>query len=572
MSFLLKKECGGELSSSSIDPYIWKACAGNSSVRVPIVNTRVFYFPQGHGEQCSSVPDFSSVPSLKPLVVCRIVSVQLLANQENDQVFAKIRLEPIIAAPPVSVSLNDDSDSDARDANVVSFAKILTPSDANNGGGFSVPRFCADSIFPRLNFNANPPVQNISIRDVHGTKWEFRHIYRGTPRRHLLTTGWSKFVNQKKLCAGDSVLFIKHRSGELFVGIRRARSTAGGGVGRWKMEDDDLGRRSCNFEEVVFRNAKGKIPAESAVEAAQLASAGKPFEIIYYPNAGSPDFVVRAEAVEDALKVYWTVGFRVKMAMETEDSTRATWFQGTVSSLVASEVGIWRNSLWRSLQVTWDEPEVLQNVKRVNPWEVELVSATPQMQTPFTSCKKMRLSQDPDLLTDGEGPMFFPMMGPYSVIGNMDPSFFNYNNFPAGMQGARHNNISVPSFPNFGDHQLLYSDKLSGHRAPELLPISTDLSIGNNTSQSDNSSSSVQGSTNSFSKQPFGSLVCKPIKRTSSSFIQLFGQIIQTKQPIEGDVENGGCVGADSSKGCKETEGGSTNLSEHAGTVERKDG
>lgn len=117
------------------------------------------------------------------------------------------------------------------------------------------------------------------------------------------------------------------------------------------MEDDDLARRSCNFEEGVLRNGKGKILAESAVEAAQLASAGKPFEIIYYPNAGSPDFVVRAEAVEDALKVYWTVGFRVKMAMETEDSTRATWFQGTVSSLVASEVGIWRGSLWRSLQV-----------------------------------------------------------------------------------------------------------------------------------------------------------------------------------------------------------------------------
>ncbi|XXG39725.1 hypothetical protein AAC387_Pa01g0608 [Persea americana] len=82
--------------------------------------------------------------------------------------------------------------------------EILTPSDTNNGGGFSVPRFCADSIFPRLNFNANPPMHNISIRDMHETKWEFWHIYRGTPRRHLLMTGWSKFINQKKLCAGKA--------------------------------------------------------------------------------------------------------------------------------------------------------------------------------------------------------------------------------------------------------------------------------------------------------------------------------------------------------------------------------
>ncbi|XXG57996.1 hypothetical protein AAC387_Pa04g0421 [Persea americana] len=57
------------------------------------------------------------------------------------------------------------------------------------------------------------------------------------PRWHLLTRGWSKFVNQKKLCASDLVLFIKHNSGELFVGIRQARSIVSGGVGRWKMED-----------------------------------------------------------------------------------------------------------------------------------------------------------------------------------------------------------------------------------------------------------------------------------------------------------------------------------------------
>ncbi|BFG31851.1 hypothetical protein CerSpe_181250 [Prunus speciosa] len=78
-----------------IDPKIWRTCAGNS-VQIPILHSRVYYFPQGHLEQYSSSTD------------------------ETDK--------------------------------VVSFAKILTPSDANNGGGFSVPRFCADSIFPALNY------------------------------------------------------------------------------------------------------------------------------------------------------------------------------------------------------------------------------------------------------------------------------------------------------------------------------------------------------------------------------------------------------------------------------------
>ena len=31
----------------------------------------------------------------------------------------------------------------------------------------------------------------------------------GQPRHHLLTTGWSAFVNKKKLISGDAVLFLR---------------------------------------------------------------------------------------------------------------------------------------------------------------------------------------------------------------------------------------------------------------------------------------------------------------------------------------------------------------------------
>lgn len=37
---------------------------------------------------------------------------------------------------------------------------------------------------------------------------ELLHIA-GQPRRHLLTTGWSAFVNKKKLVSGDAVLFLR---------------------------------------------------------------------------------------------------------------------------------------------------------------------------------------------------------------------------------------------------------------------------------------------------------------------------------------------------------------------------
>ncbi|KAL3634082.1 hypothetical protein CASFOL_021142 [Castilleja foliolosa] len=72
------------------------------------------------------------------------------------------------------------------------------------------PAFAAKTnAVKRYNFPADPPVQNLIIKDAVGNAWEFRHIYRGTPRCNSLTTGWSKFVNAKLLVAGDTVIFMR---------------------------------------------------------------------------------------------------------------------------------------------------------------------------------------------------------------------------------------------------------------------------------------------------------------------------------------------------------------------------
>ena len=42
-----------------LDSKIWRACAG-TSVQIPIVYSRVYYFPQGHVEQSSPPPTFLS--------------------------------------------------------------------------------------------------------------------------------------------------------------------------------------------------------------------------------------------------------------------------------------------------------------------------------------------------------------------------------------------------------------------------------------------------------------------------------------------------------------------------------
>ncbi|KAK9282024.1 hypothetical protein L1049_004935 [Liquidambar formosana] len=112
----------------------------------------------------------------------------------------------------------------------VSIAKTLTQSDANNGGGFSVPRYCAETIFPRLDYSADPLVQTVIAKDVHGEVWKFRHIYR-TPVSAFVDN-WVEFFceTEEAGCRGfDCVL--KAENGDLCVGIRRAKRGIGGGCG-----------------------------------------------------------------------------------------------------------------------------------------------------------------------------------------------------------------------------------------------------------------------------------------------------------------------------------------------------
>ncbi|CAB4297521.1 unnamed protein product [Prunus armeniaca] len=546
-----------------IDPKIWRACAGNS-VQIPILHSRVYYFPQGHLEQSSSSAPLLLSPLVlsKPLILCRISAVHFVADPTTDEVFAKLLLLPIPNHEPTNrhEPPNDDVFDDADETDkVVSFAKILTPSDANNGGGFSVPRFCADSIFPALNYQAEPPVQTLSVTDLHGVVWDFRHIYRGTPRRHLLTTGWSKFVNHKMLVAGDSVVFMRNSRGEMFVGVRRAvRSTVSSDcASRWSSH---IGGGATTTMRLKTEDQEGSgrkvMSAEAVVGAAEMAAAGRPFEVVYYPKAGWSDFVVKAEVVEKALNVFWSAGMRVKMSVETEDSSRMTWFQGTLSSVSIPDNGPWQRSPWRMLQVTWDEPEVLQNAKRVSPWQVDYVASTPSIHTAFPPAKRFRAPMSPGLLTNAEEEFFFPVPGaPNSTMGQLNASLLNYNTFPAGMQGARQDLYCVSNLSHLlseNTPQMCTYNSFGNNVVPKLKRVSTELNIGS--SQSDELSPDSQSSVHSFGTELDGNRYCNSTKVGRSSF-QLFGKIIHMNQPVEGGFDDVGCTEDNGNKGYNATEG-----------------
>ncbi|XP_059296583.1 auxin response factor 18-like isoform X1 [Lycium ferocissimum] len=436
-----------------LDSQLWHACAG-TMVKMPAIDSIVFYFPQGHAEHACGNVEFRNDIRIPSYIPCRVTGIKYMAEQETDEIFAKIRLTPIshneveIADDGMVAKIGSDNPHKPP-----SFAKTLTQSDANNGGGFSVPRYCADTIFPLLDYDADPPVQTLIAKDVHGKTWEFRHIFRGTPKRHLLTTGWSNFVNAKKLVAGDSIVFLRAENEDVCVGIRRVKKgiTSGGFPPGWIPYENKLMRYgNTNLNENLMN--RRKVKAESVIEAANLAAIGKPFEVTFYPSASTPEFFVNASRVKAALQIPWCSGMRFKMPFETEDSM-LSWFMGTICSVQAADPTRWPDSPWRILQVTWDEPELLQNLKCVNPWLVELVSNMPAIHfSPYQpSLKRLRLPQD----------SYFPFNGHLTMSGFRGNRLLRPNgpfgclpnDTPVGMQGARHAQYGL-SLPDLHPNQL----------------------------------------------------------------------------------------------------------------------
>ncbi|KAK6137081.1 hypothetical protein DH2020_029180 [Rehmannia glutinosa] len=140
------------VGSDDLYTELWKACAG-PLVDVPCNRERVYYFPQGHMEQLEAstnqelnlqIPRFN----LPSKILCRVVHIQLLAEQETDEVYAQITLLP--EPDQMEPTSLDPSPPDPPKQNVQSFCKILTASDTSTHGGFSVLRKHANECLPPL--------------------------------------------------------------------------------------------------------------------------------------------------------------------------------------------------------------------------------------------------------------------------------------------------------------------------------------------------------------------------------------------------------------------------------------
>ncbi|KAK2972590.1 hypothetical protein RJ640_007762 [Escallonia rubra] len=373
----------GEAEKKSIiNPELWQACAG-PLVNLPAAGTHVVYFPQGHSEQVAAsmkkdvdaqIPNYPNLPSK---LLCLLHNVTLHADTETDEVYAQMTLQPVPSFDKDSL-LRSDLSMKANKPQTEFFCKTLTASDTSTHGGFSVPRRSAEKTFPPLDFTMQPPAQELVARDLHDNLWTFRHIYRGQPKRHLLTTGWSLFVSGKRLFAGDSVLFIRDEKQQLLLGIRRAN------------------RQPPNLSSSVLSSDSMHIGILAA--AAHAAANNSPFTVFYNPRASPSEFVIPlAKYYKAVCSNQISLGMRFRMMFETEESgTRR--YMGTITGITDLDPVRWKNSQWRNLQVGWDESTAGERRNRVSVWEIEPVTApfficpTP----PFFRSKRPRQPGMPD--------------------------------------------------------------------------------------------------------------------------------------------------------------------------------
>ncbi|XP_012569530.1 B3 domain-containing protein At2g36080-like isoform X2 [Cicer arietinum] len=105
------------------------------------------------------------------------------------------------------------------------FEKPLTPSDVGKLNRLVIPKQHAERYFPLDSEEIKGLL--LSFEDESGKCWRFRYSYWNSSQSYVLTKGWSRYVKDKRLDAGDVVLFHRHRfcPKRFFISWRRRNNS-----------------------------------------------------------------------------------------------------------------------------------------------------------------------------------------------------------------------------------------------------------------------------------------------------------------------------------------------------------
>ncbi|XP_061352736.1 B3 domain-containing protein At2g36080-like [Gastrolobium bilobum] len=133
------------------------------------------------------------------------------------------------AATPADSSAATEGAEDEKEP---MFEKPLTPSDVGKLNRLVIPKQHAEKYFPLGASGGGGDSGEckgllLSFEDESGKCWRFRYSYWNSSQSYVLTKGWSRYVKDKRLDAGDVVLFERHRvdAHRLFINWRRRRQS-----------------------------------------------------------------------------------------------------------------------------------------------------------------------------------------------------------------------------------------------------------------------------------------------------------------------------------------------------------
>lgn len=88
------------------------------------------------------------------------------------------------------------------------FEKTVTRSDVGKLNRLVIPKQHAEKYFPLQNGTTSKGML-LNFEDLGGKMWRFRYSYWTSSQSNVLTKGWSRFVKEKGLNAGDVVTFYR---------------------------------------------------------------------------------------------------------------------------------------------------------------------------------------------------------------------------------------------------------------------------------------------------------------------------------------------------------------------------
>ncbi|KAG6573992.1 AP2/ERF and B3 domain-containing transcription repressor TEM1, partial [Cucurbita argyrosperma subsp. sororia] len=135
-------------------------------------------------------------------------------------------------------SLLSGPDNEPDSARELLFEKAVTPSDVGKLNRLVIPKQHAEKNFPLQTGSAGSAGSAASSKglllnfeDGVGKVWRFRYSYWNSSQSYVLTKGWSRFVKEKNLTAGDVVSFLKStgEDKQLYIEWKASKSAASTG-------------------------------------------------------------------------------------------------------------------------------------------------------------------------------------------------------------------------------------------------------------------------------------------------------------------------------------------------------